>query len=76
MIAHTCGVFPCRCVQQHVAPSSTAPRRTAHDWEDLGLSVLAVLLAVLIAIIMLRKIIAATGIVPDVSMEADPISFE
>ncbi|KAL0041992.1 hypothetical protein WJX77_000137 [Trebouxia sp. C0004] len=56
--------------------SGSLSRRSAHDWEDLGLTVLAVMLALLIAVIVLRKIVAATGGSPDVSMEADLASFE
>ncbi|KAA6429421.1 MAG: ubiquitin-conjugating enzyme E2 32-like [Trebouxia sp. A1-2] len=56
--------------------SSSLSRRSAHDWEDLGLTVLAVMLSLLIAIIVLRKIVAATGASPDVSMETDLASFE
>ena len=40
------------------------------------MSILAVLLAVLIAAIVLRKIVAATGGTPDVSIEAELASFE
>ncbi len=56
--------------------SSSLSRRSTHDWEDLGLTVLAVMLSLLIAVIVLRKIVAATGGSPDVSMEADLASFE
>ncbi len=56
--------------------SSCLLRRSAHEWEDLGLTVLAVMLCLLIAAIVLRKIVAATGGSPDVSMEAELASFE
>ena len=70
-------LFDCSGGQQvQQSPSSSFSRRSAHDWEDLGLTVLAVLLSLLIAVIVLRKIVAATGGSPDVSMEADLASFE
>lgn len=69
-------VVLCSEMQQPQESCSSISRRSAHDWEDLGLTVLAVLLSLLIAVIVLRKIIAATGGVPDVSMEADLASFE
>ncbi|KAL3131774.1 hypothetical protein ABBQ38_007491 [Trebouxia sp. C0009 RCD-2024] len=56
--------------------SSILFRRSAQDWEDLGLTVLAVLLSVLIAAIVLRKIFVATGSGSDVNMDADMSSFD
>ncbi len=62
--------------QSQQSISNIFSRRSAHDWEDLGLTVLAVLLSLLIAAIVLRKIVTATGGAPDVTMETDLASFE
>lgn len=67
---------PCSSEEQPQHLSSGLSRRSAHDWEDLGLTVVAVLLSVLIAVIVLRKIVVATGSGPDVGMDADISSFE
>lgn len=56
--------------------SSNLSRRSAYDWEDLGLTVLAVLLSALIAVIVIRKILVATGGGSDVGMDADIASFD
>ena len=69
-------VSQCSVDGQREPLSSNLCRRSAHDWEDLGLTVLAVLLSVLIAVILLRKILVATGSGPDVGMDADMSSFE
>ncbi|KAL3163217.1 hypothetical protein ABBQ32_009619 [Trebouxia sp. C0010 RCD-2024] len=61
---------------QRQPPGSTLSRRSAQDWEDLGLTVLAVLLSVLIAAIVLRKIFVATGSGSGVNMDADMSSFD
>ena len=63
-------------VDQQNQSLSNLFRRSAHDWEDLGLTVLAVLLSVLIAVIVLRKILVAAGSGSDVGMDADMSSFE
>ena len=67
---------PCSGEEQPQRLSNSLSRRTAHDWEDFGLTVVAVLLSVLIAVIVLRKIVVATGNGPDVGMDADISSFE
>ena len=69
-------VITCSVDGQRQSLSSKSSRRSAHDWEDLGLTVLAVFLSVLIAAIVLRKIFVATGSGSDVSMDADISSFE
>lgn len=51
-------------------------RRSAHDWEDLWLTVVAVLLSMLITVIVLRKILVATTRGSDINMDADMSSFE
>ena len=56
--------------------SSNLTRRSAHDWEDLWLTVVAVLLSVLITLIVLRKILVATTRGSDVNMDAEISSFE
>lgn len=66
----------CSVGGQRQPPGSTLSRRSAQDWEDLGLTVLAVLLSVLIAAIVLRKIFVATGSGSGVNMDADMSSFD
>ena len=66
----------CSVDEQNQSLSSNLSRRSAHDREDLGLTILAVLLSVLIAVIVLRKILVATGSGSDVGMDADMSSFE
>ena len=72
----TCSCLICSVDAQQHSISSTPPRRSAHDWEDLGLSIIAVLLSLLIAVIVVRKIAIATGHGADVGMDADMSSFE
>lgn len=68
--------FTCSVDGQRQPLSSKSSGRSVQSWEDLGLTVLAVLLSALIAAIVLRKIFVATGNGSDVSMDADISSFE
>lgn len=74
-------VWVCRVEQPGDAPLSgmpqqTLPTRAQTDWEDLGLTVLAIFLSVVIVVILLRKLLLPSSGSPDVSMDVDVSSFE
>lgn len=50
--------------------------RAQTDWEDLGLTVLAVFLSVVIVVILLRKLLLPSSTAPDLSMDVDVSSFD
>ena len=56
---------------QHVAPA-----RSQTDWEDLGLTVLAVFLSVVIVVILLRKLLLPSSTAPDLTLDVDVSSFD
>ena len=58
-------------VSQHAVPA-----RPQTDWEDLGLTVLAVFLSVVIVVILLRKLLLPSSGTTDVSMDVDVSSFD
>lgn len=53
-----------------------ATTRSGSDWEDLGLTVAAVFLSVIIIVILLRKLFLTSSNGSDVSMDVDLASFE
>lgn len=64
--------------EQASEPASTVRQesRAQTDWEDLGLTVLAVFLSVVIVVILLRKLLLPSSTAPDLSMDVDVTSFD
>ena len=74
-------LLPCRPAQAPEASSAdvlqhVAPTRSQTDWEDLGLTVLAVFLSVVIVVILLRKLLLPSSTAPDLTLDVDVSSFD
>ena len=58
-----CSVHACRRHESQDQPKSgAAPPATAAQWEDMGLTLLAMVLVVLIAAILFRKLLTFSGL--------------
>lgn len=68
-----------KCRSEQAPEPASAVRqepRAQTDWEDLGLTVLAVFLSVVIVVILLRKLLLPSSAAPDLSMDVDVSSFD